>query len=105
MTTEEIVLAAATDVTIVMQPQLDKADKEQFVQFFVQKATELLEEKERVDILIQSYAIESAEVFSGDIQTILQFVEKETKRKYSFRKGRLLIYFTKEYGTGVWEDD
>lgn len=105
MTKEEIVLAAATDVVRVMEPQLQKQDQEEFIKFFSKKASEILEEKGRVFLGVGPCVAKSDALFTQDMIAIMQFVEENTKKKYSFRKGQLLIYFNKKEGTGIWEDD
>lgn len=105
MTTEEILLAAATDITSLMQPQLSQEDEEEFIKFFMQKTFAML--KKQADLFVGFGLAEktSANYFIEDMTVIMQFVEAETKKSYSFRNGRLLMYFSEEFGTAIWEGD
>lgn len=104
MTTEEIVLAAATGVAILMQPRLEEDDEVEFVELFMKETSELLETKGKLFIGFGPGVAKDA-FFTEDMQAIMQFVEENTKKKYSFRNGRLLMYLGKEQSTAIWEDD
>ena len=103
LTTEEILLAAATDVTSLMEPQLTQEDEDEFVKLFIDKCTEILKTKADIFVGIGLEQKTSANYFSDDMKEIIRFVEENTKKKYSFREGRLLMFFGKEFGTAIWE--
>lgn len=103
LTTEEIVLSAATDVTSLMEPRLSEYDEEEFVKLFIQKTFEMLETQANIFIGIGLEPKTSDKYFSEDMKVIIKFVEGNTKKKYSFRYGRLLMFFGKEFGTAIWE--
>ena len=105
MTTEEVVLAAARDISTLIQPKLENGSEEEFISFFIRKATELLEEKGALFVGFGLVAEKSDEFFTEDMKVIIEFVEEKTKKEYSFLKGRLLMYFNKEIGTAIWESD
>ena len=102
---EEILQAAGTDITRVMLPRLENVDEEQFIKFFKKKALELLEEKGNLFLGIGPHVEKNGEPFTEDMKIIMEFVKKQTQKKYSFRKGQLLIYLNKVNGTGIWQED
>ena len=105
MTTEEIVLDAATGVAILMKPRLEEDDEAEFVELFMKETSELLETKGKLFIGFGPGVAKDDEFFTEDMKAIMQFVGEHTKKTYSFRNGRLLMYFNKEQGTAIWEDD
>ena len=105
LTREEILRAAATDVATVMLPRLEVADEEKFIQLFEEKASTLLKEKGNLFLGIGPHVTKNGEPFTEDMQEVMKFVERQTKMKYSFRKGQLLIYLNKENGSGIWQED
>lgn len=105
MTTEEIVLATATDVAILMQPLLSQDDENEFLEFFMKKTFEMLEIKDNLFMGFRLDEVNGPDYFTEDMKAVMQFVEENTKKNYSFRNGRLLMYFGKEQGTGIWEGD
>ncbi len=105
MTKEVIVQAAATDVASLMQPRLNEEDEQEFISLFIRKTSKLLSQKGKLFIGFGPGVAKGEEFFTEDMQSIMQFVKNNTKKKYTFRNGRLLMYFNENEGTGIWEDD
>ena len=101
---EEILQSAATDVTRVMFPRLEEADEEQFIKFFQMIASCLLEENGNLFLGIGPHVEKNGKTFTEDMEKVIEFIERNTQREYSFREGQLLIYITSEYCTGVWRE-
>ncbi len=104
LSTEEIALGAARDVATIMHPRLEDADEEIFVETFAKKAIELLEEKGDVFLGLIAYE-DNVDFITKETSDIFQFINENIQLGYTFRNGRMLIYFNKEEGTGIWEGD
>lgn len=99
----DFVLTAASDVAMMIQPQLSQEEETKFVELFMNKAHEMLGEKKELFVGFGLQEKTSSDYFSEDMKAIMQYVEGETKRKYSFIDGRLLIFFGIDFGMGIWE--
>lgn len=105
MTTNEIAITAGTDVIRLINMQLSLSDAKEFLENFTKKVSEMLEARGTLFIGFGPGVTKDGAFFTEDMQEIMQFVSQNTKKQYSFRKGRLLMYLSKEKGTGIWEDD
>lgn len=102
MATSEIIIAAGSDVLRVMNEQLNPNDEKEFLEYFIKKASEMLEEKAGI-FLGFGVDVSASSLFSEDMEEIMQYISERTKKQYSFIEGRMLLYFDKNTGTGVWE--
>lgn len=98
---EDLLDSAARLVAGTINPEamgLDVEDIEldEFIKLFIKKAREMLENKDALTLSIGEYLnTEGNEVFSPDLKTIIEFIDKESKQSYRFLKG-ILVYLTHE---------
>ena len=102
---EELLYNASLEITVLMQSRLEEKEQKIFTEYFVQKAMELLRKNGELFLAAGAHVTKNDEPYSKDMREILEYVEKHTQKKCVFRKGRLLAYFTKGEGTGIWEED
>lgn len=109
MSPEEILEQAARLVGQTINPEAmglkpDDVDLDQFVKLFMQKAGEMLDEKERLLLAIGPYLNREGTLFTEDLKSIIEFIEQESKTKFYFFNG-ILVGFSKEDICANWIPD
>ena len=108
---DEILQQAAMLVAGTINPEAmgitsEDVDLKQFVQLFMKKAEEMLDQKkgERLFLAIGPYLNRKGTLFTPDLKHIIKFIEEETKIKFYFYNG-IMVYFGKEDIVANWMPD
>lgn len=106
----EILEQAALLVAGTINPEAmgitpDEVDLEQFVQLFIKKAEEMLNQKgDRLLLAIGPYLNSEGTLFTEDLKPIIEYIEEVTKAKFYFYNG-IMVYFGKEDIGASWMPD
>lgn len=109
MSPEEILEQAARLVGQTINPEAmglkpDDIDLDQFIKLFIQRAREMLNEKEQLLLGIGPYLNSEGTLFTEDMKSIIEFIEKESKTKFYFYNG-ILVGFGKREIYANWIPD
>ena len=109
MSQEEVIEAAARLVAGTINPEAmgiktNDVDVEEFITFFIQKTSEIIVEKEKMLLGIGTYLNKKGTLYTDDLEPIIDFIEKESGKKFSFFNGTL-IWMGKDELSHSWIPD